>query len=64
MSLDSWTSRKFSISIGVLLIGTFFVFFGKANFYQWKGLVEWVLVTYVGGNLGETAIEKFPPPGK
>lgn len=64
MSTDTWTSKKFVLSILVFLVGTLFVFLGKANFDQWKGMIEWVLVTYLGANVAEGGLNKLSPDGK
>lgn len=58
MNVDSWTSRKFALAIGVLLLATAFVAFGKADFNQWSNIVQWILVTYLGANVLETAVDK------
>lgn len=59
MSMDTWTSKKFVLSILVFTISTAFVFLGKASFDQWKSMMEWVLVTYLGANVGEAAVKKL-----
>jgi hypothetical protein len=59
MSTDTWTSKKFVLTLVIFLVGTIFVITGKADFNQWKSLCEWIFIGYLGANVGETAVNKI-----
>jgi len=59
VSTESWTSRKFVLAVLVFFTATCFVVFNKANFQDWSNIVQWILVTYLGANVGEHAVERM-----
>lgn len=51
------------MTLTIFAVGTIFVVSGKADFNQWKNLVEWLFIGYLGANVGETAVKKFSQKG-
>ncbi len=59
MSTETWTSKKFVLAILVFAMASAFAWAGKSTNAEWSSTVNWILVTYLGANVGETAVDKL-----
>lgn len=48
--LDNLLSRKFLLSVVILLAGAVFLAMGKVDYEQFLDLARWILGIYVAGN--------------
>lgn len=49
--MDRYKSRKFIVAIVVIILSSFFLYFGKLNANQWIAAVNISLGLYTGGNV-------------